>query len=390
MPSNAAGCLSALTVRVLRKAGELKAALPSSHVRSEIARLVCQMNSYYSNLIEGHKTLPGDIERALKQGFSEDAKDRRNQELSVAHIRVEQALRDRLHRNPSTDVFSCDFICWIHREFYSHLPKAEWMTSSREGTHYPLDPGEMRQYNVDVGRHVPPAFETLQGFMQRFHEFYGSERIAATDRLIALSAAHHRLTWIHPFGDGNGRVARLHSQAAMIAAGLDGEGLWTLSRGLARRKSDYYAHLQSADQPRAGDLDGRGNLSDKALAEFCRFFLEQIADQIEFMIGLISPFHLIDRIESYIQLTRVDLKKSLRNHLRRLLKALCLEGDIARGAVPSILGLKSTSARDVVRRALSEELIQSPSPKGPLRIAFPNKVVDSYFPQLFTDLPTDR
>ncbi len=390
MPSTAMGALSKLTVQILMKSGELKKALPSSQVRSEIARLVCAMNSYYSNLIEGHKTLPRDIERAMRQSFAEDATDRRNQELSVAHIKAEQALRDRLRKEPCTDVFSSEFVCWIHGEFYSHLPKAEWVATSKEGKRYPLDPGEMRQYNVSVGRHVPPAFESLNGFMRRFHAFYGSDSIAATDRLIALAAAHHRLAWIHPFGDGNGRVARLHSQAAMIAAGLDDEGLWTLSRGLARRKSDYYACLQSADRTRAGDLDGRGNLSDKALAEFCRFFLQQIVDQIEFMIGLISPFHLIDRIESYIQLTRIDLEKNLRSHLRRLLKALCLEGEIARGAVPAILGLKSTSARDVVRRALSEELIQSPSPKGALRIAFPNRVVDSYFPQLFTDLQTER
>jgi hypothetical protein len=36
---------------------------------------------------------------------------------------------------------------------------------------------------------------------------YGDEQILATNRLFAIAAAHHRLAWIHPFGDGNGRVA---------------------------------------------------------------------------------------------------------------------------------------------------------------------------------------
>ena len=85
----------------------------------------------------------------------------------------------------------------------------------------------------------------------------------------------------------------------------------------------------------------------------------------------------------------MDLDAKLREHMVRLLKVLCLEGEIPRGAVSEILGLKGTAARDVIRKALEEELVGSPSPKGVLRIAFPSKVVEFYFPQLFTDLPGD-
>jgi hypothetical protein len=147
--------------------------------------------------------------------------------------------------------------------------------------------------------------------------------------------------------------------------------------------------LQAADQGRANDFDGRGNLSDAALSRFCRFFLERVLDQIDFMTGLISPFKLLDRIESYLRFTRVDLDGKMRDHLARLLKALCLEGEVPRGRVPDILGLKGTASRVIIRRALDEGLVSSSSEKGPLRIAFPNKVVDSYFPMLFTDLPVD-
>jgi hypothetical protein len=175
----------------------------------------------------------------------------------------------------------------------------------------------------------------------------------------------------------------------MIRSCLDTEGLWTLSRGLARAKPAYFQHLQAADQGRANDFDGRGNLSDAALSRFCRFFLERVLDQIDFMTGLISPFKLLDRIESYLRFTRVDLDGKMRDHLARLLKALCLEGEVPRGRVPDILGLKGTASRVIIRRALDEGLVSSSSEKGPLRIAFPNKVVDSYFPMLFTDLPVD-
>lgn len=382
--------LAELSVEILRKSGELTATLPSRSVRSGVAVLVREMNSYYSNLIEGHKTLPRDIERALRDDLSDREDDRRNQLLSVAHVRAEAAMRRRLEEQPETKVFQPEFIQWLHREFYQALPPDEWLTTSLSGKRHSLEPGKFRDYNVDVGRHTPPDHEALGDFMVRFGNFYQAPLISATDRLIALAAAHHRFAWIHPFGDGNGRVARLQSQAAMIRAGLDPEGLWTLSRGLARSKPLYFQHLRAADQGRTNDLDGRGNLSDAALANFCCFFLERILDQIDFMTGLISPFKLLDRIESYLRFTRVDLDSKVRGHLSRLLKALCLEGELNRGAVPGIIGLKGTASRGVIRCALDEGLVASSSEKGPLRIAFPSKVVDSYFPQLFADLPVDE
>ncbi|RPJ35416.1 MAG: Fic family protein [Verrucomicrobiaceae bacterium] len=390
LPASGGAELAELSVEIFRKSGELMAALPSKTVRCGVAALVREMNSYYSNLIEGHKTLPRDIERALRDDFSDREEDRRNQLMSVAHIRAEQAMRQRLADEADLGVFEPAFVQWLHREFYGALPEEEWFTTSVSGNRYPIAPGEFRGYNVDVGRHTPPDHEVLGDFMRRFADFYSGSNILATGRLIAAAAAHHRLAWIHPFGDGNGRVARLQSQAVMIRSGLDAEGLWTLSRGFARSRAAYFQHLQGADQPRANDFDGRGNLSDAALSRFCRFFLERCLDQISFMTDLIAPFNLLDRIESYLRFTRVDLESKTREHLQRLLKALCLEGEITRGAVSDVLGLKGTAARAVIRRALDEELVCSSSEKGPLRIAFPHKVLDAWFPQLFTDLPVQE
>lgn len=387
LPASGRGALTELSVEIFQKSGELSATLPSKSVRSGVAALIREMNSYYSNLIEGHKTLPRDIERALRDDFSDREDDRRNQLLCVAHIRTETAMRQCLADDPDLGVFQPEFIQWLHREFYAALPAEEWFTTSLSAKRHPLEPGAFRNHNVDVARHTPPDHAVLGDFMRRFADFYSAPAIPATERLIAAAAAHHRLAWIHPFGDGNGRVARLQSQAAMIRCGLDAEGLWTLSRGFARARPSYYQHLQAADQARANDFDGRGNLSDAALSRFCHFFLERSLDQIAFMTSLIAPFNLLDRIESYLRFTRVDLKPKTREHLQRLLKALCLEGDLARGAVPQVLGLKGTAARTVIRRALDEGLASSPSEKGPLRIAFPHKVLDAWFPQLFTDLP---
>lgn len=92
--------------------------------------------------------------------------------------------------------------------------------------------------------------------------------------MVAVAAAHHRLAWIHPFPDGNGRVAQLHSHVLLQSMGLT-NGVWSPLRGLARTQKDYYLRLAQADMPRHGDLDGRGNLS---IAQRAVFAMNKIAD----------------------------------------------------------------------------------------------------------------
>jgi Fic family protein len=56
---------------------------------SNLAALVRIMNSYYSNLIEGHNTRPKDIERALAGQFDADTQRRNGQLEAAAHVRVQ-------------------------------------------------------------------------------------------------------------------------------------------------------------------------------------------------------------------------------------------------------------------------------------------------------------
>jgi Fic family protein len=241
---------------------------------------------------------------------------------------------------------------------------------------------------VDVGRHTPPHFDALPGFLARFHAGYGGKDILETERLTAIAAAHHRLAWIHPFGDGNGRVVRLHSQALLIRHGLDGRGLWTLSRGLARSRQRYYAALDAADQGRRNDLDGRGNLSDAALTGFCVFFLETMLDQIQFMSGLLDLPTLRTRVERYFQFEALHLSR-YREELMRVVRTLVDEGEIPRTRVREITGKGATVSVEIIKLGLEEGLLKTPSPKGPLRPAFPAKVHEFYFPQLFLDLAVE-
>ena len=133
-------------------------------------------------------------------------------------------------------------------------------------------------------------------------------------------------------------------------------------------------------------MDGRRNLSERALSSFCVFLLKTMLDQIEFMSGLFQLENLAKRIDRYLQLERLDLSSRDRERLSRLLRAALAEGKIERGCAGEILGLSGTVARQIVRLALHEGLLDSPSEKGPLSLVFSSKTMETYFPKLYQDL----
>lgn len=160
-----------------------------------------------------------------------------------------------------------------------------------------------------VGGHVAISPGAVPRFLKRFEEVYSS--LGKTETILAAAAAHHRLAWIHPFLDGNGRVARLMSHATLLDV-LDTGAVWSVARGLARSVADYKGHLASCDQIRRDDLDGRGNLSEEAMEGFTRFFLTTCIDQVKFMESLMQPDQLRARIllwaEEEIRLNRLPPK----------------------------------------------------------------------------------
>lgn len=80
------------------------------------------VNSYYSNLIEGHSAHPIDIERAMRQDYSADREKRDLQIKSQIHIEVQDEITERLSREPGLNVASPEFLRWMHGRFYSRLP----------------------------------------------------------------------------------------------------------------------------------------------------------------------------------------------------------------------------------------------------------------------------
>jgi len=350
------------------------------HTRVQIARLVRSMNGYYSNLIEGHRTKPHDIERALRNDFSAKKDVREKQLLHLAHLGAQQAMED-LHLSPEA-LLTTESICRIHEELYTRLPAEMRFVEDGEKHRVEVVPGKIRTGHVYVGRHLAPSSATLDGFLSRFVDFYGTEAAASVPRsLVAAMASHHRLVWIHPFEDGNGRVARLFCHLWITAVGSGGNGLWTLSRGLARNLEKYRKTLDAADEKRLHDFDGRGYLSNRRLHEYTSFMLEACLDQVEFMGQLLDIGGTQRRLTAFSRIQEENGKLPRGSHL--ILKQVLLEDEINRGDAARLLGVSVRTAQSVIGTLLRTGYLDSPSPKGVLHLTFPEELRPHLFPDLY-------
>src|SRR6266446_1935450 len=346
---------------------------------ANLARLVRIMNSYYSNLIEGHNTRPKDIERALAGQFDQDEGRHNLQIEAAAHVRV-QAEVDRMYvEDRLPEPASADFIRWLHREFYRDAPE-EMLRVSGAGRTFIMTPGEWRsrpEHDVAVGRHQPPSSARVVDFMTYFADRYRLDRLGKAARILVIPAAHHRVNYIHPFPDGNGRVGRLMSHAMAHIAGIGAHGLWSISRGLARgleSRGDYKRMMDHADMPRQGDLDGRGNLSQRALTDFILWFLRVCLDQVTFMSSLFEIDTLARRLRIYVE--RSD---KLKSEATRLLEEALIRGEFERGEISRIAGLPERTARRVLNDLTSLGLLASDTSKGPVSLRFPIDALDILF-----------
>lgn len=371
------GELNDMALELVAKSEKLSGQVNPVLQRS-LGDLVRSMNCYYSNFIEGHNTLPRDIDRALQHKYDSDPEKRNLQKEALAHIEVQRMIDAQAWAG---DIVSDDFIKWVHKEFQTRLPdEMRWAEDPDTKKKKEVLPGTYRDGEVSVGRHIPVLAESIERFMKRFSDAYKPEKLGKLKSIIAVAASHHRLLWIHPFYDGNGRVTRLFSHALLQSLGI-GSSLWSVSRGLARKKDTYKQLLMAADEPRRGDLDGRGSLSEEALIGFCKFFLEICIDQVEYMSSLLEPKEFLNRMTIYVE----EEVRAGRMHKGSmpLLKEAFVFGEFDRGKAGDITNYQSRQASTVLSQLTSAGFLVSDTPRGPVRLGFPIGIVERWFPKLY-------
>lgn len=389
-PDDTTGLLEDLATELISKSAKLSGTMCFA-TKKALSDFLRPMNSYYSNLIEGHDTHPIDIANALKNDFSEDKIKRDLQQEAHAHIKLyEEIGKEILVENSSIIPSSTAYIKSIHKRFYEHLPDDFKEVSSKEGEIKFVVPGELRLDEVEVGRHIGPFSKNVPAFMSRFEEFYNPTSTVNKSkirRIISIAAAHHRLAWIHPFLDGNGRVVRLFSDACFVYEGLDSLGLWSISRGLARKNDEYKSRLANADLKRYNDYDGRGNLSNKMLVEFCEFFLKTAIDQTEYMYAILDIDNMLKRIESFTDL--MVIKNKLRPEAKYILSDVFLKGKITKSEAMRITATSDKTLKLITDVLIEMELLEAV--KEGINMTYHVKYPVRYSPMLFPGIyPSDK
>lgn len=287
--------------------------------------------SVFSNLIEGVKTTPAESAAAMRADYSSDPRRAASQRLAAAHVRLEEAAATELAADPETAVTTTDFLRRLHRDLYRDVPESERVIQSPAGRESIVVPGELRGEDVTIGSHKAPPFAALPRLLDRFHEAYRPEAHGEVQRVIAFAASHHRLAWIHPFLDGNGRVARLMTTMYARRIGLDSVGLWSVSRGFARYRKEYYATLSAADDAvLAGE---RAHLARGA-------------------VGAVAGWHCRVREPSGVRASRVS--------------GACGEGGVPRSPCNVAALVAALHRRRDVRARLEIGKIEEPAAIGPL------------------------
>lgn len=371
--------LNDLVFELTAAATAFKTSLPDGMIEA-LSDLVRSMNCYYSNLIEGHNTHPVDIERALADDYSSDVRRRNLQLEARAHIATQRWIDEGGLATPPATVAA---VRDIHRRFEEAMPpELLWVEDPQTGRREQVVPGEYRTSDVKVGRHVAVSPGAVPRFLARWEQAFG--RLGKFETVMQSAAAHHRLLWVHPFADGNGRVARLVSYAMLLCA-LDTGGIWSIARGLARNVDAYKSHLAACDLPRRNDLDGRGSLSEEALVEFTAFFLSACLDQVRFMSSLMEPAALRARIMDWAK--EEQRIGGIMPNSSRVLAHILSHRVLDRKDVSEVVGFDERKSRRVTARLHERGIITAATHRAPFRIAFSASLAPALMPGLYPGLP---
>ena len=150
-------------------------------------------------------------------------------------------------------------------------------------------PGAYRQKQVVIAgaAHLPPEFITVPQYMLELVGFINTSHPPKYD-LMKMALAHHRFAWIHPFGNGNGRVVRLLSYTLLIKYGFNvkvGGRVLNPSAIFCNNREHYYAMLTAAD---SGEPSG--------LEQWCLYVLQGMLDELSKVDQLIDADYLNSRI----------------------------------------------------------------------------------------------
>jgi len=266
------------------------------------------IESVISARIEGNNTTIADyVEAAREDGTLTNADEKIKMILNVE--RGISFIEDQASRQLKIDQ---DFIFQLHKIVVDGL-------SSRPGAEGDSRPGAYRNTprKIQNSKHSLPAPADIRDLMKGLIDFINEPAAHQMD-LVKIAQAHHRFVWIHPFGNGNGRVVRLLTYAMLAKCGYidkDGARLLDPAAVFGNNKFTYYDMLAGAD-----------DLSEQGLVEWCEYMLMGLVDEVAKIDKLLDGDFTKKRI--IIPAIEYAYEKQKINTLEKDMLHVCVEKDI--------------------------------------------------------------
>lgn len=246
-----------------------------AHVFFQLKSIFQTLESIGSARIEGNNTTISEfIETQLenRESVNEQIQEIRNIEKSISFIE-EEAKTDQININRY-------FISTLHSKIVQGLTSPPTGEGDRT-------PGQYRNHSVEIqgAAHKPPETQQqIMGYMDELFSFLNENHSPKYD-LLKMAISHHRFMWIHPFGNGNGRVGRLFTYALLVKAGfnvhvgriLNPTAVFCIDR------DEYYKHLSIADKG-----------TEEGLIDWCTYVLEGLKKEID-KIDMLSDYNYLMR-----------------------------------------------------------------------------------------------
>ncbi len=181
-------------------------------------------------------------------------------------------------------------------------------------------PGKVREYEVIVGPYKGVRAQDCEFLLNKLCDWINSDWAPPGNHHIAFGIikaiiTHLYLAWIHPFGDGNGRTARMLEFQILFSLGIPAAATHLISNHYNQTRSEYYRHLDEASRTENGIY---------AFIEYAlQGFVDGLREQIRWIKGQQLYVHWINYIHDYFR----DKTGNANNRRKHLLIDLSSTGD---------------------------------------------------------------
>jgi len=292
------------------------------------------LESLGSARIEGnHTTLADYVESRVKGRANESDQLREIANIEEAMDYIESGV---IPGEPLTE----HFIRELHALTVRNL--------EREGDQ---NPGAYRSGQVRIAQseHLPPEAVHVPGYMAELVSFINRDHPRKYD-LMKVALAHHRFGWIHPFGNGNGRVVRLLTYALLIKYGFNvqaGGRLLNPTAVFCNDRERYYSMLALADLGTPAGLE-----------KWCEYVLSGVLEEMK-KIDRLTDFSYLQR---HILLPALDFAKDrqlITPGESAILAQAIAEGTFKAGDLAKVMpGLSAGQRTYQIRKLVEQKMLQ--------------------------------